>query len=225
MVVLAKEGDSTFISLDGATPNSLTNSVLAELTWTFIEMRERRNWFRTQYDCSVREIRKLFNLKKDLDLGIFYELKNGRKGLIDPIQFKGRGGPVDKKTPQGCFRSSPYIWHEGDQGGVEGEFCERIRINTPAFSELKRAFIYAFIWRGSPHWENTDADVMIKVGGKDCANVKLGQTKDPHKFCVIAEIIPHGNQLEIKRLSTFHKNHSACDEAYNWGFRYTSGTK
>ena len=152
-------------------------------------------------------------------------MNNGRTGLIDPIQFKGRGGPVDKKTPQGCFRSEPYIWHEGDQGGLEGEFVEHIYINTPAFSYLKRAYIYAFIWRGAPHWEKTDADVLIKVGGRDCVNVKLGQTEDAHKFCVVAEIIPHGNQIEIKRLSTFHKNHSDCDAAYGWGFKWTSGTK
>ena len=225
MINLEKEGESTFITLRGATVNSLKNSVAAELTWSFIEMRERRNWLRTQYDGMVREIRAMFNMKRDLDLGIFYELNNGRKGLIDPIQFKGREGPVDKRTPQGCFRSEPYIWHEGDQGGLEGEFAEHIYINTPVFQSLKRAFIYAFIWRGAPHWEKTDADVVIKVGGQNCVNVKLGQTEDPHKFCVVAEIIPHGDQIEIKRLSTFHKNHSECDKAYGWGFKWTSGTK
>ncbi|MDE6257592.1 MAG: stress protein [Muribaculaceae bacterium] len=225
MINLEKEGESTFITLRGATVNSLKNSVAAELIWSFIEMRERRNWLRTQYDGMVREIRAMFNMKRDLDLGIFYELNNGRKGLIDPIQFKGRGGPVDKRTPQGCFRSEPYIWHEGDQGGLEGEFAEHIYINTPVFQSLKRAFIYAFIWRGAPHWEKTDADVVIKVGGQNCVNVKLGQTEDPHKFCVVAEIIPHGDQIEIKRLSTFHKNHSECDKAYGWGFKWTSGTK
>lgn len=225
MINLEKEGESTFITLRGATVNSLKNSVAAELTWSFIEMRERRNWLRTQYDGMVREIRAMFNMKRDLDLGIFYELNNGRKGLIDPIQFKGRGGPVDKRTPQGCFRSEPYIWHEGDQGGLEGEFAEHIYINTPVFQSLKRAFIYAFIWRGAPHWEKTDADVVIKVGGQNCVNVKLGQTEDPHKFCVVAEIIPYGDQIEIKRLSTFHKNHSECDKAYGWGFKWTSGTK
>lgn len=108
---------------------------------------------------------------------------------------------------------------------MEGEFVEHIYINTPAFSYLKRAYIYAFIWRGAPHWEKTDADVLIKVGGRDCVNVKLGQTEDAHKFCVVAENIPHGNQIEIKRLSGFHKNHSDCDAAYGWGFKWTSGTK
>lgn len=225
MIILEKDGDSTFINLQGATPNSLRNSVTAELTWSFIEMRERRNWVRTCYDLFKRNLRRWFNRQRDLDLGIFYELKNGRKGLIDPIQFKGRGGPVDKNTPQGCFRSDPYIWHAGDEGGIEGQFAEHIYLNTPAFANLKRAFIYAFIWRGAPHWEKTDADVVIKVGGRSCVDVKLGRTEDPHKFCVVAEIIPHGNTIEIKRVSSFHKNHSDCDAAYEWGFRWTSGTK
>lgn len=224
-IILEKDGDSTFVSLEGATINSLKNSVMAELTWSFIEMRERRNWFRTRYDGLVRCFRQILGIKHDLDLGIFYELTDGKRGLIDPIQFKGRGGPVDKRTPQGCFRDAPYIWHEGDQGGMEGEFVEHIYLNTPAFASLKRAYIYAFIWRGAPHWEKTDADVAIKIGGKNCVNVRLGQTEDPHKFCVVAEIIPHGDQLEIKRLSTFHENHSACDKAYGWGFKWTSGTK
>ncbi len=225
MINLEKDGDSTFVSLAGATQNSIKNAILAELTWSFIEMRERRNWFRTTYDIMVRNFRTLFNIKKDLDLGIFYELQNGRKGLIDPIQFKGRGGSMNKKSGQGCFSSEPFIWHAGDQGGVEGEFAEHIHINTPAMGILKRAYIYAFIWRGAPHWEKTDADVMIKIGGQNCVNVKLGQTEDPRKFCVVAEIIPHGKQIEIKRLSSFHKNHSECDVAYGWGFKWTSGTK
>ena len=225
MITLEKDGESTFVSLASAMLNTPKKSVMAELTWSFIEMRERRNLLRTGYDVMVRGLRSALNLKRDLDLGIFYKLTNGRKGLIDPIQFKGRGGGLHQRTAQGCFNADPYIWHEGDNGGVEGEFVEHIYINTPAFASLKRAYIYAFIWRGAPQWDRTDANVRVKVGGMDCVNVKLGQTESPLKFCVVAEIIPHGNRIEVKRLSTFHKNHSECDAAYGWGFKWTSGTK
>lgn len=119
----------------------------------------------------------------------------------------------------------PYIWHQGDDKGKNETSVERIYINSKGLKDIKKMYVYAFIWRGVPHWYKTDAKVEIKVGGQSCALVKLDQTDSKERFCVIAELTPQGNILEVKKLSTFHKNHSACDKAYNWGFRWTSGIK
>ena len=40
----------------------------------------------------------------DLDLGCFYELRDGKKMLIDGLQFShGRGGDRNHQTRQGCY--------------------------------------------------------------------------------------------------------------------------
>lgn len=221
MFNLEKNGDTAYVDVTHAMPGSLSNGIVAELRWSFIEMRERRNFLRTLFDLAVRFFRKA----EDLDLGIFYEMKDGTKSLIDPVQFSGRGGNSDHQTKQGCLIMPPYIWHQGDDKGKNDTSVERIYINPKGLKDIKKMYVYAFIWRGVPHWFKTDAKVEIKVGGQSCALVKLDQTDSKERFCVIAELTPQGNILEVKKLSTFHKNHSACDKVYNWGFRWTSGIK
>ena len=109
-------------------------------------------------------MKSIFIGDEDLDLGIYYEMKDGTKSLIDPVQFNKRGGAQNMQTKQGCFTQFPYVWHQGDDRGAAETSCERIYVNPK--------------------------------GLKD-----------------------------IKKLSTFHKNHSACDSAYGWNFKWTSGTK
>ena len=222
MISLEKYGDTTYVDWSRSTPNSLSNGIVIELRWTFIEMRERRNFFRTQYDKVAHSLRSIFIGDEDLDLGIYYEMNDGTKSLIDPIQFSKRGGPQNIPTKQGCFTQFPYIWHQGDDRGNKETSCERIYVNPKGLKDVKKLYVYAFIWRGVPHWYKTDAKLEIKVGGQSCVLVNLDQTEEKGRFCVAAEISTNG---EVKKLSTFHKNHSACDSAYGWNFKWTSGTK
>ena len=217
---LEKYGDSTSVDWSRATPNSLVNGIVIELRWTFIEMRERRNFFRTVYDKIAHLLRSLFIGTEDLDLGIYYEMKDGTRSLIDPVQFSH-----GQKTKQGCFSKFPYIWHQGDDRGNNEASCECIYINPLGMKNVKHLYVYAFIWKGVPHWYKTDAKLEVKIGGRSCVLVNLDQTENKERFCVAAEIIPNENMLEVKKLSTFHKNHSACDKEYGWNFRWTSGTK
>lgn len=54
-------------------------------------------------------MKKLFGGAIDLDLGCFYELKDGTKMLIDGLQFShGRGGRRDQVTRQGCYTQKPF---------------------------------------------------------------------------------------------------------------------
>lgn len=222
---LEKYGDTTYIEYSKAMPNSLSRGIEVEMRWSFIEMRERRNFFRTTYDRIAHVLKAAFIGSEDLDLGIYYETKNGIRSLIDPVQFNKRGGTKDQQTKQGCLSQFPYIWHQGDDRGVNELSCERIYINPKGLPEMRRLYVYAFIWRGVPFWYKTDAKLEIKVGGTPCVSISLDQTKSKDRFCVAAEIVPNGKMLEIKKLSTFHKNHSACDKEYYWNFRWTSGTK
>lgn len=223
MISLEKYGDTTYVDWSKSTPNSLSNGIVIELRWTFIEMRERRNFFRTKYDKLAHFMKSIFI--GDEDLGIYYEMKDGTKSLIDPVQFNKRGGAQNMQTKQGGFTQFPYVWHQGDDRGAGETSCERIYVNPKGLKDIKKLYVYAFIWRGVPHWYKTDAKLEIKVGGQSCVLVNLDQTEQKERFCVAAEISTNGNMLEVKKLSTFHKNHSACDSAYGWNFKWTSGTK
>lgn len=161
----------------------------------------------------------------DLDLGCFYELRNGNKRLIDGLQFShGRGGTRSQKTNQGSYDHHPYIWHTGDDriGGLG----ETILVNPKGINEIKRMTIYTFIFEGATRWSETNAVVNVKVPGQEEVIVEMGQQSENKRFCAIAELTFGGdNSITVKRLVTFHDSHSNCDALYNWGFKYNIGSK
>lgn len=163
----------------------------------------------------------------DLDLGCFYELRNGSKTLIDGLQFShGRGGDRDHQTKQGCYTKVPYIWHVGDDRGSESESGETILVNPEGISQIKRIIVYTFIFGGVAKWAQTNAVVRVSVPGNDEVLVKMGQQDSAKRFCAIASIeINSDCSMTIQKLITFHDNHSDCDREYGWGFNYTPGSK
>lgn len=171
--------------------------------------------------------KRLFGDEIDLDLGCFYELRNGKKQLIDGLQFAhNQGGPRDKQTRQGCFTNEPYIWHKGDDRGGSSESGETILINPTHINDIKRIVVYTFIYEGAARWSETNAVVKVSVPGNEDVIVEMGQQSSNQKFCAIAELNFGGdNTISVKKLVTFHGGHESCDKVYGWGFKYHSGTK
>lgn len=163
----------------------------------------------------------------DLDLGCFYELKDGYKMLIDGLQFShGRGGRRDQVSPQGCYTQRPYIWHKGDDRGGSAESGETILVNPAGISNIRRIIVYTFIFDGVARWAQTDAVVKVSVPGCEDVIVKMGEQASNKRFCAIASIeINDDNTMDVQKLVTFHDNHSDCDRAYGWGFNYSPGSK
>lgn len=172
-------------------------------------------------------LKKFFGNPIDLDLGCFYELRDGSKMLIDGLQFShGRGGSKDKRTRQGCYTQSPFIWHKGDDRGGSSESGETILVNPQGISQIKRIVIYTFIFEGVAKWSETNAIVKVSVPGCEDIIVQMGQQNSNKRFCAIASIeMDRDNSLEVQKLVTFHDSHSDCDKAYGWGFSYSPGSK
>lgn len=107
-IVLEKSGDKHRINLDKAirTPG---------------EIKINLDWSKGSF------FKRMFGGDMDLDLGCFYEMRDGSKMLIDGLQFShGRGGRRDQQTRQGCYTQAPYIWHRGDDRGGGAESGETI---------------------------------------------------------------------------------------------------
>ena len=169
---------------------------------------------------------KLTGKDIDLDLGCFYELRNGNKMLIDGLQFShGRGGARNQVTRQGCYTQAPYIWHQGDDLGKSAESGETILVNPKGISEIRRITVYTFIYDGVAKWSQTNAVVRISVPGNEDVIVRMGEQDTKKRFCAIASIeIGDDNSMTVKKLVTFHDSHSDCDKAYGWGFKYAPGS-
>ena len=209
-IILEKGGDSHRINLEKPSGKPLTGEIIINLDWN------KGGFFKNLFGNAV-----------DLDLGCFYELRDGKKMLIDGLQFShGRGGNRHHQTRQGCYDNAPYIWHQGDDRGGGSSSGETILVNPNDVSQIKRIIVYTFIYEGVAKWSETNAVVTVKVPGCDDVVVEMGQKYSNKKFCAIAQLdFGTDSSITVKKLVTFHNSHSDCDRVYGWGFNYSPGSK
>ena len=209
-IILEKGCDSHRINLEKPSGKPLVGEIVINLDWN------KGGFFKNLFGNAV-----------DLDLGCFYEMRDGKKMLIDGLQFsRGRGGDRHHVTRQGCYDHAPYIWHQGDDRGGSASSGETILVNPNGVGLIKRIIVYTFIYEGVAKWSETNAVVKVKVPGSDDVIVEMGQQDSNKKFCAIAQLdFGTDNSITVKKLVTFHDNHSDCDRVYNWGFNYSPGSK
>jgi tellurite resistance protein TerA len=208
-ITLEKQGDSHKINLTKGS-STTPKEIVINLNWK----QKSGIWA------------KLTKSAIDLDLGCFFELRDGQKSVIDGLQFAhGQGGGRDQFTRQGCYSGKPWIWHTGDDRSGAGD-GENILINPQGIADIKRIIVYCFIYEGVAKWAESNAIVTVKVSGNQDIVVEMGSQSDPRTFCAIAEILFDGsNSITVKKLVTFHAGHSECDRAYNWGMKWQNGSK
>ena len=150
----------------------------------------------------------------------------GAKGVIDGIEFsKGRGGPRERRTAQGCYTEPPWIWHSGDDRSGAVSEGENVFINPAGIPQIQRVLVYAFIFEGVARWDQTDATVTVRVPTGEEVVVRLGEQSDRRGTCAIAMLEFEGDAVNITRLVTFHEGKSKVDEQYKFGFSWTTGGK
>jgi len=209
-IILEKGGDTHRINLEKPSGRPLTGEIVINLDWN------KGGFFKNLFGNAV-----------DLDLGCFYEMRDGKKMLIDGLQFShGRGGDRHHVTRQGCYDHAPYIWHQGDDRGGGASSGEIILVNPNGVSQIKRIIVYTFIYEGVAKWSETNAVVKVKIPGSDDVIVKMGQQSSTKRFFAIAQLdFGTDNSITVKKLVTFHDSHSDCDKVYSWGFNYSPGSK
>jgi tellurite resistance protein TerA len=212
-ITLEKQGDVHKIDLTKR-GDSILKEIVINLNW---HQEKQGAWS------------KLWNGDKsiDLDLGCWYELRDGSKSCIDGLQFAhGQGGDKNQLTRQGCYTQKPWIWHSGDDRSGSVAEGENMLINPQGVVDLMRITVYCFIYEGVAKWADTDAVVTIKVPNNPDVVVEMGKQYSPQTFCAIAEIVfGTDNTMTVKKLVTFHNGHAECDKSYNWGMQWRAGSK
>jgi tellurite resistance protein TerA len=209
-IILEKPGDSHKIDLSKH-GESASKEIVINLNWS----NEKKGFFS-----------KLFSSEIDLDLGVWYELRNGQKSCIDGLQFAhGMGGSKNQVTKQGCYTQGPWIWHSGDDRIGSADAGENILLNPQGLSDLKHIIVYTFIYEGAAKWTETNAVVTVKVPGNPDIVVEMGKQYRMENFCAIAEILFSDNSITVKKLVTFHDGHADCDKKYGWGMQWRAGSK
>jgi len=153
----------------------------------------------------------------DLDLGCFYEMANGDKACIQPLN--------EGFLKQGAFNDPPFVYHMGDDRTGSWSEGENIQINMAHLSDLRKVLIFTFIYEGVPDWSNTDAIVTITVPQQPTLEVPMGVQSDARGFCAIAMVEFIGSEIKVTKLVSFHNGHQDCDQTYGWGLSWVAGSK
>lgn len=215
-ITLEKQGDSHRIDLTKRSAGS-SEEIVVNLNWSK-GGTVKKGFFASLFGG---------NTDIDLDLGCYWELKDGSRSVIDGVQFAHhQGGPRNRLTRQGRYTEPPWIWHTGDDRSGSASEGENILVNPNGIKDLQRILVYCFIYEGVARWSETNAIVTIKVPGNPSVVVEMGAQSDARKFCAIADItFDSTGCMTVRKLVSFHNDHSACDRSYGWGMQWHAGGK
>jgi tellurite resistance protein TerA len=155
----------------------------------------------------------------DLDLGCMFEMADGKAGLVQALG-----------NAWGDLERRPYIKLEADDRTGQATGGENLIINGDHFNEIKRALIFAFIYKGAPNWAATDGVVTINMPDQAPIEVRLDQGGN-QMMCAIAMIENVGGSLQVTKLAEYFAQqgkvsaHELMDQHFRFGLRWTTGTK
>ena len=150
----------------------------------------------------------------DLDLGCLFELKDGYKGVVQALG-----------NAFGNLNKPPYIALDGDDRTGSNAAGETIRVNGKFAEKIRRILIYTFIYEGVANWQQVDGVVTVRCPGSPDVVVKMDEYGSNKRLCGIALIENTGATFSVEKVVRFFNDQKCLDEAFNWGLRWTVGSK
>jgi tellurite resistance protein TerA len=155
----------------------------------------------------------------DLDLGCMYEMADGRPGLVQALG-----------NAWGDYDREPFIKLEADDRTGQTKGGENLYINGDQIGSIKRAMIFAFIYKGAPNWAATDGVVTVNMPDQPPIEVRL-QEGGTQMMCAIAMIENRSGSLQVSKLEEYFTQqgrdsaHQLMDRRFGFGLRWTTGSK
>ncbi|HRK97526.1 MAG TPA: Tellurium resistance protein TerA [Alphaproteobacteria bacterium] len=151
----------------------------------------------------------------DLDLGILYELKDGRRGAIQAF------GDL-----LGAYNEAPYLSLSGDErtGDSEGE-DEYVHLNGQHWPEIKRILIYVYIYQGALDWAMVRPQIQIRIPDNKPMVVTLSSHQKGLGLCAIAGIENVRDGMRISNYTEYFPGHAEMDRAFGFGIEWVGGHK
>lgn len=150
----------------------------------------------------------------DLDLACMYELKNGTKGVVQPLgDFLG------------SFNEAPYIQLSGDDrfGSASGE---TMQINMDKRDEFRRLLLFVYIYDGTPAFDRTHAVVTLFPSSGPSIEIPLNERAPQARSCAVVLIENRKGELFVRREVRYvYGFQSELDRLYGWGLNWGRGYK
>lgn len=151
----------------------------------------------------------------DLDLGCLFELKDGRKGVVQALG-----------NAFGSLAQPPFISLDGDDRTGAVTTGENLRIDGNKIAFFKRILVYTFIYEGVANWQQADATVTIKYPGAEDLVIKMDSYNSSHAMCGLALLENVNDEtFSVEKIVQFYPGHPDLDADFGWGLRWKAGRK
>jgi tellurite resistance protein TerA len=201
-ITLTKAAPSVSLTKQGATSGAMR----ANLRWS--AAKPSRGWMRKGRDAVRLE-------DIDLDLSALWELRNGVKGIVHPInnQF-------------GSFDQPPYIRLDQDDRTGSSEDGENLMINLDHAAEIKRILVFVNIYSGASSFAGLNGVATLYPPVGPPIEMRLDECTVPSRVAAIALIENVGGELIVRREAKYVlvppgiRNNEAMDREYGWGMKW-----
>jgi tellurite resistance protein TerA len=203
-ITLTKQAPSVSLTKQGSTSGAMR----VNLNWSMRGM-EKRGLFGK---------RKAHLPDLDLDLCALWQLTDGRKGIVHPIN-----------NNFGSFTEPPYILLDrDDRTGAVAE-GENLTINLDHAADLKRILIFANIYDGAETFAGLDAVATLFPQHGPPIEMRLDECDVHSRLVAIALIENVDGELLVRREARYivltppaQWPHENLDQAYGWGLTWRS---
>ncbi|MFH8371646.1 TerD family protein [Streptomyces sp. NPDC018031] len=207
-VTLTKEAPTVSLTKQGGTSGVL---------------RVNLNWeVRKQFQGWQAKLGKVMALHGDLDLdlGAFFELADGTKGVVQALG-----------NAFGALHQPPFIHLDADDRTGARASGENLTVNLDHKDAFRRILVFVTIYEGARSFANLSATVTLTPQAGAPVDFSLDECTVPSRVCALALITNQGGDLVVQREARYLvpdrgvSPQRTLDHAYGWGMNWTPGRK
>lgn len=141
------------------------------------------------------------------ELGCFYRLEDGRRGLVQSWDGNGQ------------FDTAPFVHlTNADVDGTRGG--QGLRINGGRWSAIAELTLFAYLRSDAPNWRTAAFSLMLSTPGRKPVSLSLEGGPDGHGMVALVKLANREGVVDISRLARFTVGHQEMDERLGWDLRW-----
>ncbi|MEO7692227.1 MAG: TerD family protein [Sphingomonas sp.] len=143
----------------------------------------------------------------ELGLGCFYELQDGRKGVVQSWDSKGQ------------FDAPPYVHLEHvESAGTRGE--QKLRINGAKWPTIRKLTLFAYLQSGAPSWHTASLSLTLSTPGEAPVSIDVEEGTDGSGIVALVSLEQRSGEIVFTRLARFAIGHQELDQDLGWDLRW-----
>ena len=162
-------------------------------------------------------IKKATRQGVDLDLGCFFLLKDGTRGILQSF------GDL-----HGNLNRMPYIELSADErtGNKQGD-DEFLTINGSKWDQIEKVLVYTYIYEGATDWSQICPEITIdlRLEGEPPLTVTPKLKTKKMTVCALASLKNVKDGIRITTHGEYFTSQASMDRAFGFGLEWEDGAK